>query len=685
MFLSHSPSVSHELPAGDTHLPSDDSIFSFMDSKPLPSCPLLGDGPAASNAPFLPRNPASPKHKQATGQQLLHAATDGVQGLSASASQLLEPVARFGHDGTSGSLIPSDTHISPAFTGPAAFPGPFAGQPASPLAPRPGPPHALARNFPEVIRKSSWGSGDADLLDRSLKALPHHPGFAREASCTLSTLATDRQNTAVAAAATSAGLPARSGPHQSPFPMQSRGPAAGKLQAQQEPARTAVQHSKMVQNPLLHGAQPCRAKGPAVHISKHGQESNFPDARPHSPAGTCPERSHQQDLLGDWGLATAAAGDTSSALIDNVMLESLGMQDLPGFLGSAEQPPPGTKAAAWEHRTAPHRTAPHRTAPRLGPAGTSWGSWPSPHSRQPPVHVAQTSQPHVHSHPSSSQAATVDTGVHATPPEPGMPVAHKLRPPSEPSVGAPAIRPQSRALLPIRTGGRRAGGASAPHPHVADCEAVPDVFNIPSLDSFEHLQQRTAEKAFQLPTSRAGPRKHAAVDWSNLGECAPAPFAAQANPWSLHMNASDIEGFDGGDHAACAPASPTTSLRRSARLPKPLQLDAEDVGDDGVDPQSGSEAEDLKPEAAEIPNLKRSKVYIHGQCPERAHSPHLRSQQVRASDGCVTSAKTDLCRFCGHEYEAGSDLTELSSGHGNLVGPTLGKAGHLLSMHLVQG
>lgn len=75
------------------------------------------------------------------------------------------------------------------------------------------------------------------------------------------------------------------------------------------------------------------------------------------------------------------------------------------------------------------------------------------------------------------------------------------------------------------------------------------------------------------------------------------------------MNASDIEDFDEGDHAACALASPTTSLRRSARVLKPLRLGGEAGGNNRVNDQSGSEAEDLELEDAESPALKRSKVH----------------------------------------------------------------------------
>ena len=596
--VSHFPSTSHEFPACDTHFPSDDPAFSFLNPKPFPSFPHDGDDPASSSAPSLLCNPASSQHHHATGLQQFHAATDGDQVLSAFASQLLEPGVDSGLEGTSGSLIPSNTHISSALTGPAATPGPFAGQPASPLATLSGPPHGLARNVSDVIRKSSWGSCDADLLDRSLQRLAHAPGFAREASSTLAPFATDRQNTTVAAAATSAGLPARSAPR-SPFPMHSH----SELQAQQGTGRTVTQHRKQVQSPLLHDTHPCYVKGPPVHISKQGQSSNIPDALLLSPAGAFPECFHQQGLLGDWGMDMAAACRTSSALVDNVMLESLGMQDLPGFLGSAEQPRAGANVAAWDCST----------TKGPAPAGSSWGSWPSSQSRHPPVHDAHTSQAHVHFPPSTCKAATTATAVHVPPPKPVILMAHKNTPPSDPGVSAPAIRPQSGALLPVTTGGRRAGGASAPSPHVSGGEAVPDVFNISSLDCFGHLQQKKVEQALQLPTGHAGPEKHAAVDWSNLGDRAMAPISAQANPWSLRMNASDIEDFDAGDHGACALASPATSLRRSARVPKPLRLDEQDGGNHGGHDMSGSEAEDLELEDAESPALKRSKVHLHSQ------------------------------------------------------------------------
>ncbi|KAK9834402.1 hypothetical protein WJX74_000963 [Apatococcus lobatus] len=661
--LSPFPSDSQEFPSD--HVPSlaDGSMSPFMDSESLPSFPQDGDGPSSGNAPSIPCNPAAFFGNHAQEMQMPWAASDRDCMLTGLDSQLHEPVARSGHNGTSGSANPSVTHITLASTGVAATSAPSAGQSASPTGIPPWHAHSLVSHNSEIMGKSSWASCGAELLDRSLQAFAHGKVLAHEISSTLSPHAEGRQDTAAragtTAAPTSAGQPMQKPLHQDSFPMQH----PSEQGAQTIAPNPAPQLSKPVHGPRLQGAHPQSPQGRAPRpCHKEGQSSNIQNpalegAHPHSPAGSLPEWSHQQDLLGDWDLGMPAACNTSAALVNNAMLESLDMQDLPGFLSAAVQPQAGANVAAWDCSTTsgPSPSSSNRRANRL-----------LFQNRHPPASGPPASQPPIPHSSSISQAVPLRIAVRppSFPPTIPMPRSSIAHPGLIAS--GPAVRPHSQPLIPITTGGRRGEGQlgiPGAMPNHVGAGAIPDVFNILSLDSFEHLQQKGGllfGKAGALPTSHADPQQQ--MEWSGLGSGAPAVMGSNFRPEGLRMSASDIGDFHQGmGPEACAHASPSPSLRRSARAPKPLRPIGEEDGDgdghDDDDDQSRSAAEELEFEEAETPPSKRSKGNSGASNSAGQHQPRRRAGRPilpvkNPSGGALTQEQMRLVRRRMHNRES---------------------------------
>ena len=514
--LFYSPLVPHHFPAGDTHPPSGGRMSSYMGvGLQLAYSPSMeGEGSASGNSPPFPCSPTPLQHDSATGLRQPHLATDSDKMLSAFASQLSEPMPRSEHTPPS---FPSDTHSSSACTGHGVAPWLFAGQPGFPVASPLRPPQGLARTAPEVIESIAWGSREAGLPDTSL--LAHGSGLAHAASSTLFPHAADHQITADAVAATSAGLPARNALQQQGTPMQTTSQLRAQSGGTQAPARPSKQAQR---SPSLQNAHhPCNPQGIAVHPDQHGKVRLLPGARPRSPAGSFPDWSHQQSLLGDWGLDMPAACTASAALSDNPLLDSLGMLDIPGFLSSPAQPQAGSSLAAWDGSRFPEPGIP--ASRRLSCKG-------HPRVMSPTFLGPHTSQPRVSPRPPACQATPPQTALQPPSPQLVTSMPHISMGHSKPFASASAIRPRSQAFPPIITGGQRPAAASPPPTCGVGSEAMPDLFNFSSLASFGHLPQKDYEKAVLMPTDHATPKQHAALSQAGLSRGAPAASASQLRP-----------------------------------------------------------------------------------------------------------------------------------------------------------
>lgn len=418
-------------------------------SMPSPSTVFNHGSPTMINQALVSHHPsgiaASWEHSPTTKLQQQQPGRDPNHLLNTFDCQPQGPagLSRHACNGTSGSADYTGVHGTPASSAPAATAGPFAGLPAFPSAPLPWQSPGLARNVSDLLRSSSWGSCGADQMDQSLQALARGTALGHDVTHSLDGL------------------------RRGAFPMQA----------------PSQQHVKK--------ETPAAVASPNMN----GHSPNISGMYPNSPQGLGPDWPPQQDLLNDWNLDMPAGGNASSALVNNAMLESMGMPDLPGFLGSAVQPAAGGNVAAWDCSTT------------KGPGAAccvNRRDQPAPRTKHHPSRlVSNMNQPAgtiiIKPEPAISHAEMQNfkgpVGLHPTPAPTGIPMPSCNMPRIRPVPNTITIRPSSQPLLPVTTGACRAP-AARPAPgqpsHAASAAAAAaaateagakDVFNISSMDS----------------------------------------------------------------------------------------------------------------------------------------------------------------------------------------------------------